>query len=170
MRTLSRVALVPVLVVASWVARGDDAPVIEHQPSPCTLADQPISLCAFVADDGKVAKARVFFRPTGEKYFSFVEMEFGGINFCGTLPAPAGSKLRSFEYYVQAVDDQYQAHRTSTFEVVLQPEANCGFPPLEKDPGKAANITVYASHPKQGKKLPGGFVATGVKFVPVNPK
>jgi hypothetical protein len=170
MNTLSRAVLIAAVVFVPSAVRADDAPVIEHQPSPCTLADQPISFCAFIADDGKVAKARIFFRPTGDKFFSFVEMEFGGINYCGTLPAPQGGKLRSFEYYVQAVDDQFQAHRTSTFEVVLQPEANCGFAPLEKDPAKAAAITVYASHPKQGKKLPGGFVATGVKFVPVSSK
>ena len=144
-----------------------DPPSINHQPSPCTVPDKPITVCATVTSDAQVKKASIYFRPTGEKFYSFVDMQFGGLSFCGTLPAPRQGKLQSFEYYVQAVDDHYDSQRTSTFLVSVQPEGVCEFPPVEKDPAKATGIVVHATNQKQGKKLPDEFVAIGVSFVPV---
>ena len=158
--------LVAALLVAPPAARPDEPPVIEHQPNPCTVPENPFAICAAVRDDMEVAKARIYFRPEGEKYYSIVEMAFGGITYCGTLPAPRQGKLKAVEYYIQAVDDQYQSQRTSTFRIIVQPEGVCEFPPVEKDPRRAASIVVHATHWKQGKKLPGGFVGTGVSFVP----
>jgi hypothetical protein len=65
------------------------------------------------------------------------------------------------------VDDQVQPTRTSTFQMAIQPEGMCEFPPLEKDAKKASSIRVFASSKKQGGKLPGDFEPTGVTFVPV---
>jgi hypothetical protein len=144
-----------------------EPPSVEHQPVPCTEADKPLSLCATVTDDGQVAKARVYFRAAGEKFYSFVDMAFGGLNFCGTLPAPRAGRVKTLEYYVQAVDDQYESIRTSTFQMTVQPAGACEFPPVEKDPAKVAAITVYATHKDQGRKLPDGFQGGGVSFVPV---
>ena len=144
-----------------------EEPDVAHQPSPCTVPDKPISLCASVTDDGQVAKVRIYFRPAGEKFYSFVDMAFTGINFCGTLPAPRGGKTQAIDYYVQGVDDQYETKRTSTYQLNLQPEGICEFPPIETDASKAAAITVYATSPKQGKKLPGALQPKGVTFVPV---
>src|SRR5688572_19830860 len=162
------------LVVAAWLAASpalaDDPPEIEHQPSPCSTADKAISLCAGVSDDNMVAKARVYFRGAGEKFYNFVDMTFGGINYCATLPAPRAGKVTTLEYYVQAVDDQYQSQRTSTYQMQIQPEGSCEFPPLERDAAKCANITVYATSAKQGKKLPDEFQPAGVKFVPIASK
>jgi hypothetical protein len=95
-----------------------------------------------------------------------VEMAFGGLTYCATLPAPREGKLKAIEYYVKATDDQYQDQRTSTFQMLVQPEDTCEFPPLEKDPAKAAAIRVLATNARQGKKLPDEFDATGVTFVP----
>jgi hypothetical protein len=159
MKTSRRVALAPALV-----------PAVEHQPVPCTVPDKPISLCANVTDDGQVAAARVYFRSSGEKFYSYVDMSFGGLNFCGTLPAPRAGKVQSIDYYMPAVDDQYESQRTSTFQMVVQPEGTCEFPPLEKDAARAAAIVVKATNPKQGKKLPEEFQAAGVSFVPVASK
>jgi hypothetical protein len=94
-------------------------------------------------------------------------MAFGGINFCGTLPAPREKKVEVIEYYVQGVDDEYDAQRTSTFQMNVLPEGVCDFPPVEKDPARAAAIVVHATSSKQGKKLDDAFVAAGVSFVPV---
>jgi hypothetical protein len=94
-------------------------------------------------------------------------MAFGGINFCATLPAPRDGKISAIEYYVQGVDDEYDAQRTSTFQMNVLPEGVCEFPPLEKDATRAASIVVHATSPRQGKKLPDGFAAAGVSFVPV---
>ena len=162
MRTLALVAA----LFASAMARADE-PQVEHQPSPCTVPGKTISLCASVTDDGQVAKARIYFRPVGEKFYSFVEMAFTGINFCGTLPAPREGKTQALDYYVQGVDDTFEPRRTSTFQINVQPEGVCEFPPLEKDPARARAITVYATSPKQGKKLADEFDRTGVTFVPV---
>ena len=164
---LLRAAFVVALAAPALPARADDPPTIEHQPVGCTLPGKAISLCAAVADDAMVAKARAYFRPAEDKYYSYVEMSFGGITYCGTLPAPREGKLKTLEYYLQAVDDQYQAQRTSTYQMQVQPEATCAFPPLEKDPTRAGAIKVFATHPKQGKKLAGEFDATGVTFVAV---
>jgi hypothetical protein len=154
--------------VAAGAARAAaEPPAVEHQPSPCTVPDKPLTLCASITDDGQVAKSRIYFKSTGEKYYSFVDMAFGGLSFCGTLPAPRGGKVQAIDYYVQAVDDQFDSNRTSTYQIALQPEGVCEFPPVEKDAAKATGITVYATSQKQGKKLPEEFLGTGVSFVPV---
>jgi hypothetical protein len=160
-----------VAAVAAMVAgAAAEEPDVAHQPSPCTVPGQPISLCASVTDDGQVAKVRIYFRPAGEKFYSFVEMAFTGINFCGTLPAPREKKTQAIDYYVQGVDDEYATKRTSTYQLNIQPEGVCEFPPIEKDASKTKAITVYATSAKQGKKLPGAFQSTGVTFVPVKTK
>jgi hypothetical protein len=97
-------------------------------------------------------------------------MAFTGLSYCGTLPAPLEGKLATVEYYVQAVDDQYQPKRTSTYQINVQPEGVCEFPPLEKDAVRAAAIKVFATNKKQGKKLDDAFSGVGVSFVPVATK
>ena len=155
-------ALLPLLQAAGARA---EPPQVEHQPATCTVPGQPVSLCATITDDGQVAKARLFFRAAGEKFYSFVEMEFGGINYCGTLPAPREGKVKSIDYYVQAIDDAFESQRTSTFTLAVQPEGVCEFPPVEKNASRAQAIVVHATNAKQGKKLPDGFLAAGVTFV-----
>ncbi len=148
-------------------ALGDDEPLIDHQPLPCTVADKPVAICAAASDDNAVAKVRVFFRNHGEDYYSFVELSFTGLNHCGTMPAPRTGKVSSVEYYVQAIDDAFNQKRTSTYQINIQAEGVCEFPPIEKDPQKAAAIKVFATNKKQGKKLDDAFSGIGVSFVPV---
>jgi hypothetical protein len=163
MRNVLAPALV-LLVLGAGHAVADDPPVVEHQPALCTVPDKPITLCAAISDDGAVATARIYFRRAGEDYYSFVNMTFTGVSYCGTLPGPR-EKVKAIEYYVQAVDDAYQPQRTSTFRLLVQPEGVCEFPPLEKDAARAASIRVVATNRKQGKKLDDGFNPTGVTFV-----
>jgi hypothetical protein len=158
------------LVVLAAPAIADDPPVIEHQPVPCTIPNKAIQLCATVTDDNEVAKSRIYFRASGEEFYSFVDMVFGGINYCGTVPAPREGAVRAIEYYIQAVDNAYQPQRTSTFQMNVTAEGACDFPPIEKDAAKASAITVYATNKKQGKKISDAFVAPGVNFVPVTQK
>ena len=161
-------ALLAVAALAATPVRAEE-PAVEHQPSPCTVPGKPITLCASVTDDGQVAKARIYFRPSKDKFYSFVEMAFTGITFCGTLPAPREGKVQSLDYYVQGVDDEYETKRTSTFQMNVQPEGVCEFPPV--DPAAAGKpITVHATSQKQGKKLPDQFDRSGVTFVPVGKK
>jgi hypothetical protein len=165
MRKFLAPALVLLLVPAT-LARADDPPAVEHQPALCTVAGKPLSLCAAISDDGNVATARTYFRRAGEDYYSFVNMTFTGVSYCGTLPAPR-EKTKAIEYYIQAVDDAYQALRTSTFRLPVEPEGVCEFAPEEKDPARKAAIRVLATNRKQGKKLDDGFDPTGVTFVPL---
>jgi hypothetical protein len=141
-----------------------EAPSVDHQPVPCTVPEKPSSLCATITDDGQVAAARIYFRPAGDKFYSFVDMAFGGLRFCGTLPGARVAKVAALEYYVQATDDQYESQRTSTYNMNVT--AECEFPPVAKD-ASAGPIVVHATSQKQGKKLPDEFVAAGVSFVPV---
>jgi len=160
-----RIFVAPALVLLSAaLAVANDPPAVDHQPALCTVPDKPLSLCAAVSDDGNVAVARIYFRREGEVYYSFVQMAFTGVSYCGTLPAPR-ERAKAIEYYVQAVDDTYVPQRTSTFRLPVQPEGVCEFPPLENDSAKAAAIKVYATNRKQGKKLDDAFLLTGVTFV-----
>ena len=142
-----------------------EPPLVRHQPVPCTVALRPFTLCANVTDDGQVGKVRLYFRPAGETFYSYVEMAFDGIRFCGTLPAPL--KTKAVEYYIEGVDDTFDPARTSTHVIRVEPEGVCDFPPVEKDPSRTASITVYATNKKQGKNPPGAFDRSGVSFVPV---
>src|SRR5688572_3345893 len=101
------------LVLVATAAHANQPPDIDHHPATCTIADKAILLCATVTDDTEVAKARVFFRRSGETFFSFVDMTFGGMNFCAVLPAPREGKVRQIDYYVQATDDKFDTQRTS---------------------------------------------------------
>jgi len=157
---------VALLAAAPAPAWADDPPVVEHQQVACTVPDQPFTLCAAVRDDGDVAKVRVFFRPEGDRHFLTAEMAFDGIRYCGTLPAPRQGKLKSLEYYVEAIDATYNAARTSKYRMLIQADGVCGFPPVERDPARLSAIVVSATHPSQGRKLPGEFLDSGVSFVP----
>jgi hypothetical protein len=161
---------VAVLLLGAASLFANDAPEIQHQPSSCTVDGQPISLCASISDDNQVARARIFFRKTGEKFYNMVEMTFGGLSYCGTLPAPEADKMKAFEYYVQAVDNEFETSRTSTYQIEVKPEGSCDFPPLEKDAARRSAIKVFATHADQGNKLAKGFDPAGVTFVPFNKK
>lgn len=163
-------ALALVFLGLPLAALADDAPLVDHQQIPCTVPGKAISLCAAVSDDNQVAKVRAYFRRSGEDFYSYVEMSFTGLTYCGTLPAPLEGKIETIEYYIQAVDDQYQPKRTSTFQLSVQPEGVCEFPPIEKDASRAAAIKVYATNKKQGKKLDEAFSGAGVSFIPVGAK
>jgi hypothetical protein len=152
-----------VLLLSPLATRAATPPVVDHQPALCTVPDKVVSLCAAVSDDGNVAATRLYFRREGEKYYSFVDMTFTGIDYCGTLPAPREKKVKAIEYYIQAIDDDYDPTRTSTFRLPV--DEVCEFPPPE-DEARTGEITVFATNRRQGKKLDGAFVRTGVKFVP----
>ena len=157
------------LLLAAALA-GGDPPLVEHQPVPCTVADKPFSLCATVSDDIQVARARVYFRPEGQKFYSFVDMAFGGLRYCGTVPAARTGKVKRVEYYVQGLDNDFNTQRSSSYWLAIQPDGACDFPPVETDPARTTGIVVYATHKKQGKKLPDAFQSAGVSFVPVQTK
>jgi hypothetical protein len=160
-------ALATLLAAAPLAVLADDPPFVDHQPIACTVANRPLLLCATISDDSAVAKSRLYFRRAGEDFYSFVEMEFVGLRYCGTMPGIRQGKGDAIDYYIQAVDDQYQPQRTSTYQMAVQPDGVCEFPPIQTDASKASSITVYATNRKQGKKLDDAFILSGVSFVPV---
>jgi hypothetical protein len=166
---MKKALLVPALalVLLPAAAGADEAPVVDHQPAYCTVPGKAISLCAAISDDGTVAAARLYFRRAGEKHYAFVDMAFTGLDYCGTLPAPRENKVKEIEYYVQAIDDNYEPTRTSTFRLPVEDAATCEFPAVEEEPERAAAIKVFATSRKQGDKLDDAFDRTGVTFVPV---
>jgi hypothetical protein len=157
------------MLLAASTVRADDPPTIEHTPAACTDANKAISLCAAISDDQNVSAARLYFRKAGDDFYSFVDMAFGGTQYCGILPAPREGKVRTIEYYVQAVDDQFQAQRTSTFQLRILPAGQCEFPQVVKGNQPLA-IKVFATHKKQGARLDDAFDKTGVTFVPLGSK
>jgi hypothetical protein len=167
---MKRIALLGSILLAAPLVNADEPPAIDHQPVPCTVPGKAVSLCAGISDDQNVSAARVYFRKAGADFYSFVDMSFGGINYCGTLPAPREGKIKLIEYYVQAVDDGFQAQRTSTFQLSVVPEGKCEFPPVEKDPKRAAAIKVFATNKKQGARLDDAFDRLGVSYVPLGGK
>ncbi len=154
-------------LAAAPAAWADDPPVIEHQPVACGVPGRALHLCASVSDDVQVARARVFFRADEGKYWSVVDMVFGGLQYCATLPAVRPGHAEAVEYYVQALDDQYQAQRTQTYRVKIQTQGTCVVSQGEGDSGQPRAMRVYATHKKQGRKLDEAFDPAGVTFVPL---
>jgi hypothetical protein len=146
-------------------AGAGEGPDIESQPVPCTLPEKPYSICARVTTDTQITAARVYFRREGADFFNFVDMTFGGINYCATLPSPR-AKSKAVEYYVEAIDQNFEPRRLSTYRINVT-EVNCEFAPIEKDATKAGAITVHATNRKQGRKLDEAFDSAGVTFIPV---
>jgi hypothetical protein len=136
--SLLRTSLVPLIAAATAFA--NDPPLVEHQPAQCSLIGRPIELCASVLDDGDIAKVRAYFRRPGEKEYLISEMTFEGARFCTTLPGVKAGKLRSLEYYIQAIDTEYESKRTSTYQLLIQTEEDCAFPAVQKDPKKATGL------------------------------
>jgi hypothetical protein len=163
---MRRPQLALLLSLACAPALADEPPDIEHQAPSCTVPAEPISICASITDDSQVGKASVYFRVERGKYYSYVPMVFGGISYCATLPG-ARSQKTVVEYYIQAVDDQYQTTRTSTYRLLVKRPGDCEFPAVEKVAARAAAIRVYATDKKQGRTLDGAFGAAGVTFVPL---
>jgi len=160
-------SLLALLSATPVLALVNDPPSVEHQPAQCSVVAKPIELCASVLDDGDIAKVRAYFRRPGEKEYLISEMAFEGARFCTTLPGIKAGKLRTLEYYIQAIDTEYESKRTSTYQLQIQTGDDCAFPAVQKDAKKAAAITVYATSPKQGSKAPDYIEPAGVTFVPV---
>ncbi len=159
-----RVRGILIVSLVAVLAHADEPPKVDHQPIPCTLRDKPFTLCARISDDSAVARARAMFRKAGEKYYHAIDMTFGGLSYCATLPAP---QTKVVEYYLQAFDDKAQPERTSTYQLRIVPEGQCDFPPVEQDPTRTRSFTIYATVKQQGKDLPAGFAKEGVVVVPL---
>ena len=129
-----------------------DEPTIDHQPVECSVPGKNPRICAYVLDDGEVKRVRVYFRAQDQDAYYWSEMRFDGIQFCATLPV-AKERVRSIDYYVWAVDNEFQTTRTRPFAIRLSPEATCSYPVIDEDPERIQNLVVHATAAKQGDKI-----------------
>jgi hypothetical protein len=142
-----------------------DEPLIDHQPVICSLPEKNPRICTYVADDGEVKRVRVYFRAEDQEAFYWSEMAFDGIQYCATLPVP-GSRVRSVDYYIWAIDDNFESQRTRTFTVSVAPHSPCEYPVFDEDPDRISQLVVYATSPKQGDSIK-DFEKDGIaRFVP----
>jgi hypothetical protein len=158
--------LLVVLVLAAVAnVSGADEPLVDHQPVVCSLPEKNARVCTYIADDGEVKKARVYFRAENQEAFYWSEMAFDGIQYCATLPV-AKSKVRNVDYYIWAIDNDFESQRTRTFTISVDPDVPCEYPVFDEDQQRIADITVYATSPKQGDSIK-DFEKEGiVRFVP----
>jgi hypothetical protein len=146
-----------------------EEPAIDHQPVECSTPEKNTRLCAYVLDDGEVKRVRAYFRGEEQQAFYYIEMAFDGIQFCATLPV-AKKGVDSLEYYLWAVDDEFQSSRTRSYLVSLAPDAPCAFPVIDEEPERISNLKVYATSEKQGDAIE-GFEQRGIiQFHPVKKK
>lgn len=154
-------ALSPSLAMPSLA----DPPLIDHQQVSCSLPGKHPRICATIADDGVIKRAKIFFRAEGQSAFYWSEMSLDFRNFCATLPVPDAS-ITNVQYYLWAIDDGLEIERTNDLVMTVDATKTCNHPIIDDDPQRTASLVVYATSPKQGKKLQ-GFAPEGVEFVRV---
>jgi hypothetical protein len=129
-----------------------DEPTIDHQPVECSTPEKNTRICAYVLDDGEVKRVRAYFRAEKQEAFYWSDMAFDGIQFCATLPV-AKKDVALLEYYIWAVDDQFQSTRTRSYPVSLSPTAPCAFPVIDEEPERISKLVVNATSEKQGTAI-----------------
>ena len=164
---VTRLVAIGTLLTAS-LALGEE-PTIDHQPVECSTPERNTRVCAYVLDDGEVKRVRAYFRAEKQEAFYWSDMAFDGIQFCATLPV-AKKNVATLEYYIWAVDDEFQSVRTRTYPVSLSPTAPCAFPVVDEEPDRIAKLVVNATSEKQGTAIE-EFEERGiVQFVPLRKK
>jgi hypothetical protein len=98
-----------------------------------------------------VKRVRVYFRSNRQDAYYWSEMAFDGIQFCATLPVAKGN-IRAIDYYVWAVDDEFQITRTRPYEISMRESSSCSYPVIDEDPTRIASLVVNATSEKQGDK------------------
>ena len=153
------------MIAGFAVVTFSEEPLIDHQPVICSLPQKNPRICGFIADDGEVKKVRVYFRAQKQETFYWSEMVFDGIQYCATLPV-AKDSVRTVEYYIWAIDNDFETQRTRTYGISVEPDTPCEYPVFDEDPERVSNLAVYATSPKQGKSIR-DFEKEGiVTFVP----
>ncbi len=116
-----------VVVVASFLAQGQATPpgaqpLIGHDPLECIKVDTFPQVGARITSSLGVARTRVYFKAHQHPDWYFVDMKVSeALGFLAVLPKPL-PETRQLDYYVYALDTQFQTAQTSEFgpEVVEQ--------------------------------------------------
>jgi len=164
-----RVLGVVLALAGSAVVAFPEEPLVDHQPVICSLPGKNPRICSYVADDGEVKRVRAYFRAERKEFFYWAEMSFDGIQYCATLPI-AESSVRGVEYYIWAIDDNFESSRTRTYTISLVPEAPCEYPVFDDDSERCSSLVVYGTSANQGAALSDFSDKGVVRYVPVADK
>ncbi len=137
-------------------------PLIDHQEVSCSLPGKNPRICATVADDGVVKRAKIYFRAAGQSTFYWSEMDLDFRKFCATLPVP-DPEVKEVQYYLWAIDDDLEIERTKDLTMTVDGDRTCNHPVIDEDPDRTARLVVHATSRKQGKKM-SGFLPDGVDY------
>lgn len=162
LRWQPRLILVGALGLALAGPSAADPPLIDHQQVPCSLPGKHPRICATIADDGVIKRAKIYFRAAGQSTFYWSEMHLDFRTFCATLPVP-DADVTEVQYYLWAIDDGLEIERTNDLAMTVDPNASCDHPVIDEDPQRTSSLEVHATSHKQGKKLR-GFADDGVTF------
>lgn len=151
-------------VGGTWLATPLAAapPLIDHQEVSCSLPGKHPRICATIADDGVVKRAKIYFRAAGQSTFYWSEMSLDFRKFCATLPVPE-PEVKEVQYYLWAIDDGLEIERTKDLKMIVDADRTCDHPIIDEDPQRTAHLVVHATSRKQGKKLR-GFLPQGVDY------
>jgi hypothetical protein len=100
-------------------AQANEPPAIRHDPLPCGRVAQRVRVCAYVVDDSGIALVRLSFRARGARGYHWTPMAFDGALYCAWLPATL-AETRAVEYYVEAVDDNFEPSRSADQSFVVR--------------------------------------------------
>ena len=160
-----RGVLVGTAVVALGAVASADEPMVDHQPVECSVPEKNPRICAYVLDDGEVKRVRAYFRSDRQDAYYWSEMAFDGIQFCATLPV-AEDSVKAIDYYVWAVDNEFQITRTRPYEISMRETSSCSYPVIDEDPARVQNVVVSATSTKQGDKIKDFEEQSVAKFIP----
>jgi hypothetical protein len=138
-------------------AQENQAPAIRLEPPACGSAARRLRMCAYVVDETGIAQVRLNFRAGGARAYHWTPMAFDGALYCAWLPAPL-AKTRAVEYYVEAVDDQFEPSRTADETLAVRPDCPAPPPPDPAPPPAVVGTTVVRQ-----AALPEGFDPATVK-------
>lgn len=138
---LTLLALLTAMLAAPASAQENEAPAIRHDPPACGSAATRLRVCAYVVDETGIAQVRINFRARGTRAYYWTPMAFDGALYCAWLPAPL-PETRAVEYYVEAVDDQFEPSRTADHTVPVRPDCSLSAPDPAPPPAVVGTTVV----------------------------
>src|SRR5206468_609265 len=106
--------LMTTLCIAAARAQADP-PLVHHEAVSCAVAGQRIPVCAIMTANKGIAEARLYFRPAGEKYYSYAPMTFGPRGYCATLPPLRKGRNAKLEYYLYGTDNDGVSRQSAPY-------------------------------------------------------
>jgi hypothetical protein len=144
---------------AQRAAPAPQAPVIDHRPVACAVAERFPRMEARFTPADSIATARVLFQgATANEWYS-VAMTPEASGFSGILPKPKKS-LKEFHYYLEVTDRALRSNRTIEYTTaVVGGAGECQGKVLA---ATVASAVITLTGPAGAAVVPAGFAAGGV--------